>query len=411
MEKYKKTVLACYLGFAYQGIVNNLPPILFLIFQKTWNVSLMQITFLITLGFLTSFLMCALSILYIEKVSYRTVAVISSISAFIGMVSLVFLPHFMSNPYLGLCIATFFNGLGGGLIDIVGSPIIEALPSDNKSASMNMLHSMYCWASVAVIVITTITLKIFGENSWKLLTLIYAIIPLLCIILFIKVPMLRLVEKKGTHTPLKTILKHKYFYIFLLLILISGASEQAISQWSSYFAEIGLAVPKIIGDILGPAFLLLTMAISRTIIGVSRKKFKLKKLLLLSSIICLMSVLIIIFSPVPIGSLLAIGFCGFGIGIFWPTTLSLSREFFPKADATMFAFITLAGSFGCILGPSLIGFISKKIESNEWKSILSNFLNIEGPELAFKTGMLTIVILQMIMIFALLYIKKGRKLS
>lgn len=303
---YRHTTLACYLDFAYQGIVNNFPPLLFVIFQKTWNISLLQITFLISLNFIIQFLVDIFSIFFVEKIPYRLLALASSAFTFTGLISLVILPNFLTDSYIGLCIAIVLNGLGGGLIDVIGSPIIEGLPNENKSGSMSLLHSIYCWGSVVAILITTGCLVLFGYQSWMALSCGFALIPLTSFLLFLKVPILQLTnEEDEDHIPLSKLLRRKFFYVFLLLIMIGGATEMAISQWSSYFAEIALGVPKATGDVLGPCLLLFTMAITRTWLGTKAKKIRLDRVLLFSSVICLVSVLVIISSPSALGSLLA----------------------------------------------------------------------------------------------------------
>ncbi|NLN52614.1 MAG: MFS transporter [Clostridiaceae bacterium] len=402
------TRFASYLGIACIGIVNNFPPLLFLTFQNTWNISLAQITFLITLNFITQLIVGITSVKIVEKISYRHLAMGALISLFFGFSFLVILPHTLPVPYIGLLIAIVFNGLGGGMLDIILSPILEALPSDNKSASMSLLHSFYCWASVAIILISTLVFKIFGTQAWPILTLIIALLPLSCFFLFNKVPIERLRSQDVEHTPLSKLMRNVLFYVLLISIFAGASTEMAISQWSSYFAEVALSVPKATGDVLGLAFFLLTMAITRTIIGSLKREINLQRVLSVSALICFVCTIIIVLSPSQLGSLLAIGISGFAVGIFWPSTLSLARELFPNSDASMFSVLFLAGSLGSVLGSGIVGIVGEKIENNEWSSILASFTDLTGSELALKTGMLTSAIYPLLVLFAMLLLARAK---
>lgn len=347
---YRHTRFACYLAIACIGIVNNFPPLLFLTFQEIWNISLVQITFLMTLNFLTQMIIGFFSVRFVERISYRKLVLGSLTAIFLGFVFMVLLPQTLPIPYIGLCIAIVFNAIGGGLLDIIISPILEALPSDNKSASMSLLHSFYSWASVAIIIIATIIFKLFSVRAWPVLTLVIAILPMICFSLFTKVPIKPLITKEVERTPVNKLMRNTLFYVLLISIFAGGATEMAISQWSSYFAEVALSVPKATGDVLGLAFFLLTMAITRTIIGSTKKQISLEKLLSVAASVCVVCCVIIALSPSALGSLFAIGISGFAIGVFWPGTLSLARELFPKSDASMFSILFITGSLGNVLG-------------------------------------------------------------
>ncbi len=405
---YKHTRLVSYLGIACIGIINNFTPLLFLTFQKTWQISLAQITFLITLNFIIQLLLGVVSVKIVERISYRYLAMGALMSVFVGLCFLVFLPYVLPVPYMGLLIAIVFNGLGAGMLDIILSPILEALPSDNKSASMSLLHSFYCWASAAIILTATLIFQIFGTQAWRTLTLMIALLPLLCFFFFMKVPIKTLRSEEGEHTPLSKLMRNVLFYVLLICIFAGASVEMVISQWSSYFAEVALAVPKAVGDVFGLAFFLLTMAVSRTIIGSSKKKINLQKILSFAAIVCFICTIIIVFSPSAIGSLLAIGVSGFAIGIFWPSTLSLARELFPNSDAGMFSVLFLAGSIGGVLGSGLVGLVGDKIENNEWTSILASFTDLSDTELALKTGMLTSAIYPLLLLIAMLLLTRAR---
>ena len=251
---YKHTRLSCYLALACVGIVNNYPPLLYLTFQETWNISLAEITFLITLNFITQLFVGVFSVKVVEKFSYRNIVLGGLALVISGFISMVVLPHLLNYAYWGLLLAIVLNGAGGGMLDIIISPIMEALPSENKSASMSLLHSFYSWASVAIILISTIVFKIFSMRAWPILTLFITSLPVLCFFLFRFVPIERLVAEKTEHTTINKLLRNILFYVLIFSIFSGGATEMAISQWTSYFAEVALSVPKATGDVLGLAF-------------------------------------------------------------------------------------------------------------------------------------------------------------
>lgn len=327
---YKYTKLACYIGIACIGIVDNFPPLLFLTFQETWAISLGQITFLISLNFFAQLIAGISLVKLVEKIPYRHLAIGSTVMMFFGLVFMVLLPQIFPIPYLGLCIATALNGFSVGIIDIVLNSVLEGLPGDNKFSSMSLLHSFYCWISVAVILFSTLIFKIYSAKVWPLLTLLFAVLPVICFFLFLRVPINPLVKKDTKRTPVNQLMRNGVFYILLISMFAAGASKTAISQWSPYFAEVALSVPKATGDIFGLAFFLLTMAITRTIIGSIRVRLKLEKLLSLAATICIICCIVIALSHSAIGSLLAIGVSGFAVGVFLAKYIKFSKRIVSK---------------------------------------------------------------------------------
>ncbi len=411
---YTHTKIACYLSAISMGIANFYPTLLFLTFQNTLGISLNQITFMITLSFSVQFIVDALSIKYVENFTYRQTAVFASLCMFFGLISLATLPNVMGGyAYLGLYIAVVLYGAGYGLADVViMGPIIVALPSDNEAAELSILHSTYGWGSMGVILISTIIFSLLGIQVWPIFAVVYSLIPLLAAILFSKVPMLHMVEDEADRMPVKKLFSRKLLYIFMGIMFIAGATENSIAQWGSYFAEVSLELPKATGDILGPMIFLLTLSIGRTIIGLSKRKLDLQKILLGSSIFIFICLILIVFFPLAWGSLFALGISGFGIGILWPTSLSLARTYFQNADAAIFAILALLGNAGAIVGPSLVGFIADKVETGSWDSILSNISYIGESELAMKTGILSITIYTFILfVFMSILMRYRRKIK
>lgn len=356
-KKYYKTLYASYLGYVTQAIVNNLAPLLFVTFQKEFHISVAQIGFLVTYNFAVQMIVDILAARYVERIGYKISIVAAHVFSVIGLVGLGVFPDLMGNPYLGLMLSITIYAIGGGLIEVLVSPIVQALPMDEKSSAMSLLHSFYCWGHVLVVILSTIFFNVAGIENWRMLTVLWAIVPFANIFLYAGAPIKVLVEKEEA-LPVKKMFAMKLFWLFFLLMICSGAAEQAMSQWASYFAESGLKVSKTMGDLMGPCMFAILMGASRTFYGVKGEKIPLKKFISISSVLCAVSYLLAVFAPVPVLSLVGCALCGLSVGIMWPGVFSLGAEYCPQGGTAMFAFFALAGDIGCSGGPSVVGMVS-----------------------------------------------------
>ncbi|MFU0828873.1 MAG: MFS transporter [Lachnoclostridium sp.] len=356
-RKYKQTLYASYIGYITQAIVNNLAPLLFVTFRKEFSISLEQIGFLITFNFGIQMFIDFISAKFVGQIGYKACIVAAHILSFFGLIGLGLFPYWFENPYHGLLLAIGLYAVGGGLIEVLISPIVEALPTDEKSSAMSLLHSFYCWGQVLVVVLSTLYFSTAGINHWKYLPLLWSLIPLFNAIFFTRVP-INTLEDKGESLPVKNLFSMKMFWIFVVMMLCSGASELSMSQWASFFAESGLNVSKTLGDLLGPCMFAVFMGLSRTYYGKNGETIDLKKFISFSGFLCVLSYLIAVFSPLPLLSLLGCGLCGLSVGIMWPGVFSLASAYCPKGGTAMFAYLALAGDIGCAAGPSLVGTFS-----------------------------------------------------
>lgn len=356
--KYKRTLYASYIGYITQAIVNNLAPLLFVIFQNEFSISVSQIAFLVTFNFSVQILTDFLSARFVDRIGYKPCVIAAHIFSTIGLVGLSLLPGILPNPYAGLLISIAIYAVGGGLLEVLVSPIVEALPTDGKSAHMSLLHSFYCWGHAMVVILSTLFFRFAGTDAWRYLPVIWAAVPAMNTVLFACSPVLTYgkQEEDSKNTKLG---KLKVFWLFVLLMICSGASEQAMSQWSSYFAETGLRVSKSMGDLLGPCLFAILMGSSRWFYGMKGEKLPLEKFITLSSVLCVVSYLITVFSPIPLISLIGCGLCGLSVGIMWPGVFSLSVRYCPQGGTAMFALLALAGDVGCGGGPTVVGVISQ----------------------------------------------------
>lgn len=391
---YGTTIKACYIGFVCQAIINNLSPMLFSTYEKSLGISLGKIGLLITVNFGVQMLTDMIAAKYVDRIGYRVAMILAHVAAAVGLIGMGVFPFIFSDAYIGLCIASVISAIGGGLLEVIVSPIVEAAPeSSSKSAAMSLLHSFYCWGQVAVVILTTIAFQVFGMERWYYIPIIWALIPLLNMLLFLKVPINTLVEDKE-RVPMRKLFTKKIFWVLLILMVCAGASEQGISQWASFFAENGLKVSKTIGDLFGPCTFATMMGLSRVFYGKFGAKINLRKFILCSSILCVASYMVTIFSPNPILGLIGCAMCGFSVGIMWPGTFSISAKECPQGGTAMFALLALAGDIGCSAGPGVV-------------SIGSGLY----PEYGLKSGFLFAIIFPALMFTIILFYMMKRKKS
>ncbi len=357
-NKYQLTMFACFIGYIVQAIVNNFLPLLFVTFQKTYSIPLTQITLLITLNFGIQLVIDMLSAGFVDKIGYRASAIIAHVCSAAGLVLLTVLPGAFPDPFAGILIAVFIYAIGGGLIEVLISPILEACPTDNKEKAMSLLHSFYCWGHVGVVLISTLFFTLFGIENWKILAVCWAVVPAVNIILFAKAPLYSLHEEGETGLTLKQLFTRKVFWVMMLMMLCAGASEQAVSQWASTFAEQGLGVSKTIGDLAGPMSFAALMGLSRLLYGKFGDKLDLDKFMRMSCLLCIAAYLCISLVPLPAVGLVGCAVCGFSVGIMWPGSFSKASAAVKGGGTALFAMLALAGDVGCSGGPTLAGFIS-----------------------------------------------------
>lgn len=368
---YNKTLIACFVGYIVQAIVNNFIPLLFLTFQSTYGIPLSKITLLVTFNFGLQLVIDLVSVSFIDKIGYRASMLIAHITAALGLLSLTILPERFPDPFIGLLISVMIYAIGGGLLEVLVSPVVEACPTKNKEKAMSMLHSFYCWGHVGVVLLSTIFFKCFGIENWKILAVIWALVPLLNAFVFTRVPIASLIEEGEKGLSVKELCSMKIFWVLLIMMICAGASEQAVSQWASTFAEKGLGVTKAIGDLAGPMAFAVLMGSSRAFYGKYGDKINLDRFMIGSSILCIASYLCISFLPYPQLSLIACAFCGLSVGIMWPGTFSKASAALRRGGTAMFALLALGGDLGCSGGPTLVGFVSSSFGDNLKAGILT----------------------------------------
>lgn len=360
-KKYSLTLTACYVGYVIQAMVNNLSPLLFVQFKRQFALDSAMLSFIIFINFGLQIIVDSLSAKITEKIGYRAGAILAQVFSCTGLVCLGVLPNVI-NPFTGIITATVLMAIGGGFVEVILSPVIEALPLGNKSGAMCFLHSFYCWGHIFTVLAATIYFNLFTIDAWRYLPVALAVIPLLNCITFAVCP-LETLEGDETPSSYKSIFTMRGFWLFPVLILASGAAEQAIAQWASDFAEIGLGVDKTLGDVFGTCLFALGMALSRTVYGVLGEKIDLKKAFVLCGGLLIGSYLLAALSPSAGLSLAGIAFGGVFVGLLWPGLYAVAGQAYPRGGTKMFGVLALFGDIGCTVGPTLTGLVSNDIKT------------------------------------------------
>ena len=357
LRSYTATMRACFVGYVVQAIINNFAPLLFVTWQADFSIPLRRITLLITLNFLTQLCVDLFGAVFADKLGYRLCVVSAHVFSAVGLALLSFLPYLIS-PYAGILISVIVCAVGSGLIEVLVSPIMEGCPTPNKASAMSLLHSFYCWGQMGVVLLSTLFFVAAGREHWQYLSLIWAAIPMANTFVFSQVPLPTLLPEGEKGLTMPQLFKNKYFLIFALMMTAVGASELAVSQWASAFAEAGLGVSKTAGDLAGPMLFALLMGAARVFYGKKGDKIDLEKFMLGSGALCIVSYLLAALSPWPALSLAGCAITGLSVGIMWPGTFSLAAKKMPRGGTAMFALLALAGDLGCASGPTAVGRIA-----------------------------------------------------
>lgn len=373
-NKYDKTVQACFIGYVVQAIVNNFVPLLFLTFQSTYDISLSKITLLITFNFGIQLMIDFTSVFFVDRIGYKAAMVMAHALSAMGLILLTILPEKMNNPFLGLLVSVMIYAIGGGLLEVLVSPVVESCPTENKEKAMSLLHSFYCWGHVAVVLLSTLFFKVAGIENWKYMALIWALIPILNGIFFIIVPIPSIVEDGEKGPSIGQLFKKRIFWILMLMMLCAAASEQAVSQWASTLAEKNFGIEKTIGDLVGPLFFAFFMGCSRAFYGKFGDRIKLKRFMGYSAVLCVISYLMIALVPISALGILGCRLCGLSVGIFWPGTFSIASASIKNGGTALFALLALAGDIGCSGGPTFAGMVSGVFGDNLRMGILASLI-------------------------------------
>lgn len=373
MLTYKNTMVSCFVGYIVQAIVNNFVPLLFVTFQLTYGIPLSKITMLVTFNFVVQILTDLVAAKYIDRIGYRAGMVLAHLFSALGLAGLTVLPGLM-DPFAGILLAVMIYAIGGGLLEVLVSPVMESCPTDNKETAMSLLHSFYCWGHVGVVLISTLFFYFVGIEHWKVLALVWAMIPVCNGLIFLKTPMASLMEEGETGMTFSQLFRNKTFWWLLIMMICSGASEHNVAEWASAFAEQGLGISKTLGDLAGPMSFGICMGISRVIYSKWGEKIPLDQYMKASTLLCIFAYLLISLSPWPALSLVGCAICGLSVGIMWPGSFSTAAASLRTGGTAMFGLLALAGDVGCGGGPTLVGLVSDAMDGNLKLGILAGIV-------------------------------------
>ena len=388
-KDYRKTKLACYLGFITQAISANFAPLLFLTFYRTWGISFADLALIPLVFFFTQLIVDFICARYVDRIGYRKSIVAAEVLSVAGLVLLAFLPDLMPIPFAGILISVVIYAVGSGLIEVLCSPIVEACPFENKAGMMSLLHSFYCWGSVGVILGSTLFFAVFGTEHWRILACIWALVPLYNVFNFRTCPIEPIVPE-GESMTMGQLLRTKIFWVFIVLMVCAGASELSMAQWASAFAESALHVSKTVGDLLGPCGFAVLMGLSRIWYGRYGEKVDLSVFMVLSGLLCVASYLLASLAHLPVLGLIGCVLCGFSVGIMWPGSISISSRKLPRGGTALFALLALAGDLGGAAGPAIVGNVSHAMGEN------------------IQAGLLSGICFPVVLVLCLLALRKGR---
>lgn len=389
---YRHTLYACYFGYISQAITISFLPLLFVVLQKEYHLSVTQLGFMVSYIFVAQIVVDLFGAKYAERIGYRICAVAAHICCAGGLVCLSFLPDLLPDPYIGLLICATLYAAGSGLVEVLVSPLVQALPLERKESVMSLLHSFYSWGYAGVVLLTTGFFALAGIQNWRIAACLWAIIPAANTVLFLFVPLCTLTEE-GQGMSIRELLHSRLFWLLALLMICSGASEHGMCQWASYFAEKGLQVSKTMGDLLGPCLFAVLMALCRVFYGIWGEKIPLQRFISFSGWLCIGSYLLAVFAPVPLLSLIGCGICGLSVGIMWPGMLSVSAQKCPQGGTAMFALLALAGDVGCSSGPFVV----------------STVADLFGGEL--KAGLLAAILFPLILVIGIRILRKNVRIA
>ncbi|MBO4938535.1 MAG: MFS transporter [Oscillospiraceae bacterium] len=389
-KNYKKTLIACYLGFVTQAISANFAPLLFLTFKSAYGITLEKIAMIPLVFYFTQLLVDLAATKFADKIGYRACVLASQVLSAAGIGLMAFLPELLPAPFVGILISVVLYAVGSGLIEVLVSPIVEACPFENKDGVMSLLHSFYCWGAMVVILGSTLFFAVFDVDNWKILTLLWALVPLYNTFNFINCPIERLVED-GKRMGINKLLQTPIFWLMIILMVCSGASEATMAQWASAFTESAIGVSKTVGDLAGPCLFAMFMGISRMLYGKFSEKLDLARVMLICGAMCVGCYLLASLSSLPFLGLTGCALCGLAVGIMWPGSISISSQNCPRGGTAMFAFLALAGDLGATVSPAMVGSLSE----------------MAGGDL--KTGLLVATIFPIILVASLIVLSKVKK--
>lgn len=404
-NRYGLLKLACYSANISMAVVANLSPLLFITFRSMYGISYSLLGFLVLICFLTQLVIDLIFSFYSHKFNIPLVVKSMPFICFVGLIIFALAPTvYPKMPYIILVFGTIIFSVSAGLCEVLISPVIAEIPSENPEREMSKLHSVYAWGVVGVVLFATLFLYFFGQENWQKLALLFSCIPIFCGIIFLacKVPDMK---NEQTDTNAVLYIKNKGVWLCVLGIFLGGASECTMGQWVSGYLEAALKIPKIWGDVFGTALFAVALGLGRTLYSKIGKNVT--KALLFGAIGASVCYFVAAVTPFAIIGLFSCAFTGFCVSMLWPGSLVVASDRYPKGGVIIFALMAAGGDMGASVGPQLIGLVTDGVLKLESANELAKFLSIAPEQLGMKIGMLVGMIFPIFAIFVYSKLKKG----
>ena len=409
-QNFKRTKLACYTAYFTMSSIFCVPPLLFMTFHSLYNISYTLLGTLVLTNFCTQMLVDLIFTLFSKKFNIQKVVRVMPCITSLGLFIYALVPNFFPQyAYIGLVVGTIIFSVSAGLSEVLLSPVIAAIPSDNPQKDMSMLHSLYAFGFFTMVVISTLFLKIFGNENWSYLVLLIGTLPLIAAVMFKISPFPDMSEEESV---VKNKEKNKNRTIGLALcvgcIFLGSCAENTMSNWISTYMENALNIDKAFGDILGMAMFAILLGITR--ISYAKYGKNISKFLLISMICAAACYLTVSFSNNTILSFVGCVLTGIFTAMLWPGTLILMEEKVKGVGVAAYALMASAGDFGASLAPQLMGIVVDNVSVSKFALEMSNTLNLSPEQIGLKVGMLitsTFPILgSFLIVFIIRYFKK-----
>lgn len=403
-KEYNLAKYACYLGSGGMAIVSVLSPLLFVTFRELYGISYTLLGLLVVANFLTQLSVDLIFSFFTKYFNIHKTVRTMPIITFSGLLIYTLMPLiFPEYVYLWLIIGTIVFSASAGLGEVLLSPVIAAIPSDNPDREMSKMHSAYAWGCVAVVVISTLFLKLAGTHNWQFLALLLSLLPFANAIIFAKAKLPEIsinqdAEKGGVS------FKNKGIIMCFVCIFLGGATEVTMSEWVSNFIESGIGLPKVVGDILGVAMFAAMLGIGRTIYAKIGKNISSVMLFgMAGSTVCY---IVASLSLNPVTGLIACAVTGLCVSMLWPGTLIYAEENFPKLGVAVYALMAAGGDLGASVAPQLVGVLSDKIAVMNFAEILAQKLCITAEQVGIRAGMLAAAVFPLLGVVVILIMKR-----
>lgn len=404
MQNYKRTKLSCYYSYLSMASIFSLPPLLFNTFHDMYGVSYTLLGTLVAVNFCTQLTIDLIFTFFTKYFNIKKTVTVMPLITSIGMLIYALVPWFFPEyAYIGLVIGTCIFSISAGLSEVLLSPVVAAIPSETPDRDMSLLHSLYAYGVVSVVVISTLFLRIFGTENWMYLTLFWAALPVIAFFMFSTSPMPE-VNVSSSENGKNASKKHLIMTLCVLCIFFGSAAENSMTNWISSYIESALHLPKVLGDILGMALFGICLGLTRT--WYAKKGKNIYKVLFFGMTGAAICYLIAGISPVPVLSLFACVLMGICTSMLWPGSLILMEEKLPHVGVAAYALMAAGGDFGASIAPQMLGIVVDKVSESSFALNLSKSLSLTTEQIGMKAGMLAAAVFPCIGIGILLIIRK-----